>query len=86
MEIEDDEGSGSVTVSDGVTCFECDFDISATDNGDDQWDVDLDFDDCTFDGDSTITLECDLTDDELECDSDDVDLEVAGYDEWEREE
>ncbi len=79
------EGDGSVTVSDGVSCFDCDFDATATDNGDDQYDIELEFKDCTIGGSDSIDLECDLDDDTLDCDSDDVDLDSAGYDEWERE-
>lgn len=79
------QGSGTVTLSDGTICFECDFDVEATDKGDDEYDIELRFDNCQVGGFTSLDLECELEDDTLECDSDDVDLEGSGYDEWERE-
>src|SRR5262245_62033769 len=85
MEMDDNlEGSGTVTLSNGTICFECDFDVPATDTGDDTSDIELEFDACTLNELRTIDLECKLDDDTLECDSGDVELEGSGYEEWER--
>ena len=85
FEIEDKdgklEGDGKITLTDGAVCFDCRFDIEAKNKGDDEYDFDIEFRDCTVNGSPFLDWKCDFKDDELDCGND-----AKPYDEWEKKE
>jgi hypothetical protein len=64
---EDGTGDGHIFIED---CVRCEFDIEWTNEGDGDYQVEVDFDDCECDGATKGEAACELDDDgeELECD------------------
>ena len=82
LEVEEDgelTGDGSVTLSDGEFCFDCEFDVEVEDKGDDRYEFEIEFKDCSIGGSNKLEWDCDLEDDELDCGDD-----AKPYDKWER--
>lgn len=74
MDIDDNlEGEGKMhVVLDSDTCGEFDFELEITDKGDGDYEFEVTLDGLTVDGSSKIEVDCELDDDELECDAADI--------------
>lgn len=81
------KGDGKMTLSDGVSCFNCDFDIEAEDNGNDSYDITIDFNTCTINASSKVELDCDFDNDSLDCTAKSPpipDTALKPYDSWDK--
>jgi hypothetical protein len=84
--IEDNElkGDGELVLPVNGTCATCPFDVEATDNGDDEYELEISFDNCSINGSAKFDLDCTRDDNQLDCESNAV-ADIAPYDDWEKQ-
>lgn len=87
IEDNDLKGDGKLTLTDGVSCFSCDFDIEAEDKGDGDYTLDIEFTTCTINNSRTVSLDCAYDNDAIDCSADSPpipDTALEPYDNWDK--
>jgi hypothetical protein len=82
------QGDGSLTLTDGQSCLDCSFDLDATDEGDHEYTVNIDMNNCTIDNSTRIKLTCTIDKDRLDCDAEQPSVlkgaDISPYDRWDK--